>query len=70
MLLPARSGLWPRLLDESDAPLQAWPPDATWPVLPSDDPVDLEAPVHGEEHDRSERLRGEQQGARWSERHS
>ena len=70
VLLPARSGLWPRLLDESDAPLQAWPPDATWPVLPSDDPVDLEAPVHGEEHDRSERLRGEQQGARWSERHS
>jgi hypothetical protein len=69
---PARPGLWPRLPDEDehDSPPQTRPSDPTWPVLPSDDLAALEAPVHGEDRARSDHLRREQQGARWSERHS
>jgi hypothetical protein len=69
---PTRPGLWPRLPDEDehDSPPQTRPTDPTWPVLPSDDLAALEAPVHSEDRGRSDRLRGEQQGARWSERHS
>jgi hypothetical protein len=69
-LPPARPDLWPRLPDEEDSQPQAWPTDSTWPVLPGDVPAALEAQAHEEDHGRSDRLRGEQQGARWSERHS
>ncbi len=67
---PARSGLWPRLPDEDDLPPEVRSADLPWPALPGDDLELAEEPVHGEDHDRIDRLRGEQQGARWSGRHS
>jgi hypothetical protein len=61
---PASPALWPRLPDEDES----WCSDATWPPLPGDDPADADEPVGGDDRGRSERLLGEQQGARWSER--
>lgn len=60
---------WPRLPDEIDGPRAARPTEPTWPLLSSDDP-DLAAPMLDEDHGRSDRLRGEQRGNRWSERRS
>ncbi len=69
---PPRSDLWPRLPDEDDLPPPARPIDPTWPPLPREDLEALDAleePARDEDHGRSDRLRGEQQGARWSGRH-
>ncbi len=69
---PARSDLWPRLPDEDDLPPPARPTDPPWPALPSEALEALgavEEPAYDDDHGRSDRLRGEQQGARWSGRH-
>jgi hypothetical protein len=69
---------WPCLPDDDEpadahahgSPPATRPTEPTWPALPDDEPAVPEAPVFREDHNRSDRLRGEQQGARWTARHS
>jgi hypothetical protein len=60
---PSRTTLWPQLPDENDTPAM----QPSWPPLPVEDLVAALDPVDYDELERRARLRGEQQGARWSE---